>query len=385
MDFSLPYELVELRGMVRRFVQDELLPLEPHVARDWEWELPPEVEQRLDARARELGLCSLSVPEEYGGAGLGTLGLMVVKEELGRTLSPWKIPGEPSTLLYACTDEQKPRFLLPVIRGEKQTCFAQTEPDAGSDPSMMKTRAVRDGDGWLINGTKRFITGAHKADFIQLFALTDPEKRQHGGITCFLVEKGTPGFRVAGRTRIMGREAPCELVFEDCRLSQGNVLGEVGQGFAYAQKWLAAHDRMGQGPSAIGLAERALEMAAQYAKLRVTFGRPLADRQAIQWMLADSLLEIEQCRLLTYNAAWKADQGQDIRVEASMVRLFATEMQSRVIDRAIQIHGGIGLAEDLPLAAMYQHVRSYRITGGSSEMQRMILARHAMKRFGNGS
>ena len=379
MDFTLSYELKELQALVRRFVQDELLPLEARVPREWEWELPEDVKARLDARARELGLCSLSVPAEYDGAGLGTLGLMLVKEELGRTITPWAVPGEPSTILYAGNDAQKERFLRPVIRGEKRTCFAQTEPDAGSDPSMMKTRAVRDGDHWVINGSKRFITGAHKADFVQVFALTDPEKRQHGGITCFLVEKGTPGFQVVRRDRIMGRESPCELAFEDCRVPHANVLGEVGQGFKLAQTWLAAHDRMGLGPTAIGMAERALEMAADYAKTRVTFGRPLADRQAIQWMLADSFLEIHQCRMMVYHAAWKADTGQDIRIEASMIRWFAAEMQSRVVDRAIQIHGGVGLSEDLPLAAMYQHVRSYRISGGASEIQRMIVSRHVLR------
>src|SRR5436305_5944443 len=199
MNFGLPYELTELKSLVRQFVKDELIPLETHVPREWEWELPPDVEERLNARARHLGLWSLSVPSEHGGAGLGTLGLMLVKEELGRTLTPWSVPGEPSTLLYACTDEQKERFLYPVIRGEKRTCFAQTEPDAGSDPSMMRTIAVRDGDNWVINGRKRFITGAHRADFIQLFALTDPEKRQHGGITCFLIERGTPGYEIVRR------------------------------------------------------------------------------------------------------------------------------------------------------------------------------------------
>lgn len=380
MDFDLSYELRELQALVRRFVQDELVPLEPRVPREWEWELPDEVTTRLNVRARELGLWSLSVPTEYGGAGLGTLGLMVVEEELGRTLTPWDIPGEPSAILYACNAEQRERFLLPVIRGEKHTAFAQTEPDAGSDPAMMQTRAILDGDDWVLNGTKRFITGAHRADFVQVFALTDPAKRQHGGITCFLVEKGTPGFQLARRQRIMGREAPCELVFDDCRVPAANVLGEVGQGFKLAQTWLAAHDRLGLGPMAIGRAERALEMATEYAKSRVTFGRPLAERQAVQWMLADSLLEIQQCRLMVYYGAWKADQGQDIRIEASMVRLFAAEMQSRVIDRALQIHGGIGLSDELPLAAMYQHVRSYRITGGAAEIQRMILARHALNR-----
>jgi acyl-CoA dehydrogenase len=379
MDFALPYEITELRDLVRRFVADELVPLEPHVPREWEWELPREVEERLNARAKELGLWALSVPEEHGGAGLGTLGRAVVDEELGRTLTPWNIPGEPSAILYACNAEQRERFLYPVIRGEKQTCFAQTEPDAGSDPAMMQTRAVRDGDDWVINGTKRFISFAHRADFVQLFAVTDPEKRQHGGITCFLVERGTPGYKLVGRTRIMGREAPSELLFEDCRVPHANVLGEVGRGFALAQTWLSAHDRMGLGPKAVGRSERALDMATDYAKMRVTFGRPLADRQAIQWMLADSALEIHQCRLMTYHAAWKADQGQDMRIEASMIRLFASEMQSRVIDRAIQIHGGVGLSDELPLAAFYQHVRSYRISGGASEIQRMILARHVLR------
>ncbi len=379
MDFTLPEELEDLRGVMRGFVTRELVPLEPLVQREWEWEIPADVQHRLDVTARQLGLASLSVPPELGGAGLGFLGLVVVKEELGRTIVPWIIPGEPSVSLYACTEEQRERYLQPIIRGEKVMAFAQTEPEAGSDPAGMKTVAVRDGDEWVINGQKRFITAAHRADFLQVVAVTDKEKRQHGGITCFLVDTDTPGFEVVRRDRIMGREAPCELRFDDCRVPANSVLGEVGGGFALAQKWLAAHDRLDQGPYAVGRAERALELATEYAKNRVTFGEPLANRQAIQTMLADSYLEIHQCRLMVYHAASKADRHEDIRVAASMIRLFATEMQSRVVDRAIQIHGGVGLSEDLPLAALYQYIRSLRITGGASEIQRYIIARHVLR------
>lgn len=379
MEFSIPEDLEALRSVMRGFVTRELVPLERHIARDWEWEIPRDVQLELDTKARELGLASLSVPEEFGGLGLGFLGLVVVKEELGRTTVPWIIPGEPSVSLYSCTPEQRERYLLPVIRGEKVMAFAQTEPEAGSDPAGMRTVAVRDGNEWIINGQKRFITAAHRADFLQVVALTDKEKRQHGGVTCFLVDTDSPGFEVVRRDRIMGREAPCELRFEDCRVAANNVLGEVGGGFALAQKWLAAHDRLDQGPYAVGRSERALEMATEYAKSRVTFGEPLANRQAIQIMLADSFLEIHQCRLMTYHAASRADQGEDIRVAASMIRLFATEMQSRVVDRAIQIHGGVGLSEDLPLADLYQYIRSLRITGGASEIQRHIIARHVLR------
>jgi acyl-CoA dehydrogenase len=382
MAFELPPEAHEMRAVVRRFVNEHLLPLERHVAREWEWELPEDVQRRLEEAARAIGLCSLTVPTEYGGMGLGFLALMVVKEELGRTIVPFLVPGEPSVILYESNEDQRERFLLPVIRGEKFGAFAQTEPEAGSDPAMMKTRAVADGDSWVVNGHKRFITAAHRADFLQLLAITDPDRRQHGGITCFLVEKGTPGMEIVRRERIMGREAPCEIVFDDCRVPAENVLGAVGQGFALGQRWISAHDRLDQGGYAVGRAERALELATRYAKERVTFGQPLAERQAIQNMLADSFLEIHQCRLMTYHAAAKADQGHDIRVEASMIRLFATEMQTRVIDRAIQIHGGVGLSEDLPLADMYQHVRSFRIAGGASEIQRFIIARHVIRTDG---
>lgn len=380
MDFTFPYEIEELRKLVRRFVDDELLPLERHVPGEWEWELPEDIRRRLDERARSLGICSLGVPIEHGGAGLGVLGVVVAREELGRTLVPWRVPGEPSPLLYACDEEQREQFLYPVIRGEKQTCLARTEASAGSDPSGMQTTALRNGDHWIIDGTKQYIEGGHRADFVMLFAVASREEGDGGGITCFLVERETTGFEVAGRTPMMGREAPSELRFNGCRVPNVNVLGAVGEGLQLAQQQLAGYERLVEAPLAIGRAERALVMATDYARLRVTFGKPLSEREAIQWLLADSYLEIHQCRLMTCHAAWKADQGQDISVEASMARVFATEMQQRVIDRAIQVHGGIGLTDDLPLAALYQQVRASRITGGPSEVQRLSIARYVLDR-----
>ena len=377
MDFDFSEQALALQRLVRRFVEDELMPLEKEVGD--RWELTDDQERELDGRATAIGLKSIDVPAEYGGAGFTTVENCLVKEELGKTTTPYGFPGSVSNILYACNDEQKERFLFPCIRGEKRAFFAQTEPNGGSDPASMETSAVRDGDDWILNGRKIFITAAHKSDFGQVLTVSDKEKRSHGGITCFLVEQGTPGFEVVRRIPVMGREWPCELAFIDCRVPSRNILGEPGQGFILGQKWLSANDRLGQGPTAVGLSERCLKLATAYSKQRVTFGRPIAERQAIQWMLADSAVEIHACRMMTYYGAWKADQGGDIRIEASMVRLYATEMQQRIVDRCLQIHGAIGLTDDLPLARMYRHVRSFRITGGSSEIQRFIIARWVLR------
>lgn len=376
MDFSIPEEIQMLQRTVHKLVYDEAIPLEPEVLKYPQGEAPPELIEPLRERTKGLGIWNLDVPEEYGGAGLSAVANAIIREEIHRTVTPVPIGGRVSPILYQGNDEQKERFLLPVLRGEQTSAFAQTEPNAGSDPSAMETTAVRDGDDWIINGRKIFITDGHKADTLQVIAVTDKEKRQHGGITCFMVESSRPGFKVERRIPIMGWEAPAELTFTDVRVPDSNRIGEIGQGFRLAQSWISAADRLGLGPMALGRSERSLEMAVENARNRVTFGRPLAQRQAIQWMIADSTLEIHLLRTLTHHAAWKADSGEDFRIEASMVRLYASETQSRVVDRAIQILGGYGLSEDLCLARWYRTVRVNRINGGSSEIQRFILARH---------
>lgn len=375
MNFGFDEELLMLRDSVRRFVQQELMPLEQAYAN--EPDIPDDVRQRLQSRAKELGFWAFDVPEAYGGGGIGHVGMCLVFEELGKcnvpsfraqtVLTPYLGP-----VLFHCTEAQKEKYLYPVIRGEKRTCFALTEPGAGSDPSGMRTRAVREGDTYRINGSKIYITSADKADFIQLFART-VEGGADAGVSCFLVDKGTPGLRLGQTFRLLSPDRPCEVVFEDVVIPASQRVGQPGQGWSLAREFLDV-GRLIHGPKSIGRAERALQLAIDYSNQRSTFGQPLAKRQSIQWMLADSATELHAARLMTYHAAWKADQGQDFHVEASQVKLFADEMYMRVVDRAIQIHGGLGLSCDLPLELMFRDARSRLITEGSSEMQRMIIA-----------
>ncbi|MBL0419379.1 acyl-CoA dehydrogenase family protein [Ramlibacter sp. AW1] len=381
MNFTIEPELRMLRDSVRRFVDEELMPLEPLYAN--EPDIPDEVRQRLQSRARELGFWSFDVPEEHGGGGIGMLGMCLVFEELGRcnvpsfraqtVLTPYLGP-----VLYHCTPEQKEKYLYPVVRGDKRTCFALTEPGAGSDPARMRTTAVLEGDHWRINGTKVFITSADKADFVQVFART-VVKGEEVGVSCFLVDKGTPGFRLGQSFELMSPDRPWEVVLEDVRLPVSQLVGEPGKGWELAREFLDV-GRLIHGPKSIGRAERALQLAISYANQRSTFGQPLAKRQAIQWMVADSATELHAARLMTYHAAWKADQGLDYHLEASQVKLYADEMYMRVVDRAIQIHGGIGLSRELPLELMFRDARSRLITEGSSEMQRIIIASEMLKR-----
>jgi acyl-CoA dehydrogenase len=271
-------------------------------------------------------------------------------------------------VLFHGTPEQRAKYLQPVVDGDKRTCFALTEPNGGSDPSNMKTRAVREGDRYRIDGAKIFITGADKADFVQLFAKTGDNE-----VSCFLVDMGTPGMRLGQSFELMSPDRPWELVFEDCVVPASQMVGRAGQGWELAREFLDV-GRLIHGPKSIGRAERALEMAIDYANQRTTFGQPLAKRQSIQWMIADSAVELNAARLMTYHAAWKADQGMNFHLEASQVKLYADEVYMRIVDRAIQIHGGIGLSRELPLELMYRDARSRLITEGSSEMQRIIIA-----------
>lgn len=375
MNFAFAPDLLMLRDSVRRFVQEELMPLEAQYANDPD--IPDDVRRRLQDRAKELGFWAFDLPEAYGGGGIGCVGMCLVFEELGKcnvpsfraqtVLTPYLGP-----VLFHCGPEQKEKYLLPVVRGEKRTCFALTEPHGGSDPSGMRTRAVREGDTYRINGAKIYITSADKADFVQLFARTI-EGGQDVGVSCFLIDKGTPGLRLGQSFDLMSPDRPWELVLEDVVVPASQRVGEPGQGWALAREFLDV-GRLVHGPKSIGRAERALQMAVDHANQRSTFGQPLAKRQAIQWMLADSATELHAARLMTYHAAWKAEQGLDFHVEASQVKLYADEMYMRVVDRAIQVHGGLGLSRELPLELMFRDARSRLITEGSSEMQRIIIA-----------
>jgi acyl-CoA dehydrogenase len=383
MDFNLPEELQMLKDTVRKFVDKELIPIEMHTIENME--LKPDIRERLEKKTKDMGLWMFDVPEEYGGGGLGSLAQVLVWEELSRTVAlPSRGQGifgpEVRPILYALNPEQKKRFMDPVLRGEKKLCFMQTEPDAGSDPASMKTRAVRQGDYYIINGTKRFITGAGDADIGQLMAVTDPAKGAHGGISCFMVDMKTPGLTLVTRYKTMMGEEPWHITFDDMKVPAENIVGKEGEGFKLAQKWLGI-GRLKHGARALGVAERCIEMGASYSKQRITFGKPLSERQGITFKLADSYVELHAARLMVYQAAWKNDQKQDIRNEAYMAKLFADEMSFRVVDRVLQIHGGIGLTLDLPLAKWFVDQRSRMITEGASEVMRMVIAREVLKKY----
>jgi acyl-CoA dehydrogenase len=291
-------------------------------------------------------------------------------------------------MLLAGTDEQKEKYLFPMLRGEKKSAFAQTEPSGGSDPGgMMQTTAVRDGDNWVINGSKIFISSADQADFLVVMTVTDKVKRQRGGITAFLVDRDTPGFKLIRPIPVQGSASlegghistPWELLFEDCVVPHSQVLGEVGGGFRIAQQMLSTQ-RMNIGAQCVGMADRCLEMMTAYAKQRVLFGEPIAAKQGIQSMIVDSAIDVHTTRLLTYDGACKNDRGDDTRVEAGMLKLVGTEMAARVVDRAIQIHGGYGVTTELPFTHMANRVRMMRIFEGPNEVQRyQILARALLR------
>jgi acyl-CoA dehydrogenase len=383
MDFELPEELRILKAGLRRFVDSELIPIERQTT-EGEY-IKPDYLQRFQQRAKELGIWQLEVSEEYGGGGMSVLGCAVVWEELSRTIAiPARGEGitgpAPRAMLYALKGEMRDRYLFPLLRGEKKVCFAQTEPDAGSDPGGMRTTAVREGDHYLINGVKRFITGAGHADFMQLIAATDRAKGSRGGISCFIVDMDTPGVKVGTRYQTMMGDAPWEIVLENVRVPVSHRVGQEGEGMRFGQQWLNI-GRVKHGARALGVAERCLEMASSYAKQRSTFGRPLADRQAVQWMLADMFIELQAARLLVYKTALRLDHGEEAREDAYVAKYFADEMAFKTADSCMQIHGGIALTTDLPIEKMWRQQRSYRITEGASEVMKMVIARHVLKTY----
>ena len=382
---GLPDELRMLRDIVRQFVQTELMPLEK-IVQEREARrglgndpvIPPEENARLIQRARELDLWGLDVPVELGGQGLGFCAKVIAIEELFRTIVPFRFPPESPNLFMLienCTPEQRERYLVPYARGEKLSAIVLTEPNAGSDAAAIQTTAVRRDGGWVLNGTKTFISYADVADFYIVIAVTDKEKRARGGITAFLVDRDTPGCRVGRHIPTMGEPTPFEMVFDDCFLPDSQVLGEVGWGFRPLMNRLDVR-RIEMAARAVGMAERMIQMMVEYANTRVTFGQPLAERQAIQWMIADSVMEVHATRLMVMDVARKLDDGiKDVRVEAASAKIFGSEMISRVVDRAMQVHGGLGYTKDLPIEYMYRNSRVLRIYEGTSEILRRQIAR----------
>ncbi|MGE3149370.1 MAG: acyl-CoA dehydrogenase family protein [Pseudorhodoplanes sp.] len=388
MDFELPLETRMLKDLVRDFVDTELIPIEMTASRGED--IAPDLLKSLQDKARERGLWLLHVPAELGGMGLGLLDLCVVNEELARSKAiPFRFnevfgPFVDPILIESANEDQKQRFLLPNIRNEIRICFALTEPDAGADPAGMKTRAVRDGDHYILNGSKRFISVAGISDYALLYAVTDPQKGARGGISCFIVDLKAKGVSLPRRWPTMMDDAPWEINLDDVRVPAANLLGEEGQGFALGQRSLTAQRLYGQTAWSLGVARRALEIAMDYAKVRVTFGQPIGERQAVQFMIADSAMDIRAMRLMIYETAWKHDRGEDIRDESYMAKIYAVEAGGRVVDRAIQILGGIGLSTDLPLEYFYRQIRSIRITEGATEVLRWRLARNLMRKNSTG-
>jgi alkylation response protein AidB-like acyl-CoA dehydrogenase len=388
--YTLPPDVIEYRELARKIVREELLPLEPkylaHKGASYGLQpltnlrrvYPKDITDRLEKLARETGLWYLMVPEEYSGHDMSALARMVVIEQFMYTAVPFPFVNVPN-ILYQCKGEQIDRYLKPAIEGTRIHCFAQTEPNAGSDPGgMMKTSAVPKGDGWVINGTKMWISGAAESDFILVQAVTDPEKRQRGGITMFIVERNNPGVKIEepGISTWLGSTPSTYIVhFDDCYVEPSAILGEVGNGFRLGQKWLTIHDRLMRGPYSLGKMQRSLDMSRDWAKQRVTFGKPLSERQAIQWRLVEMFVDINALRAMTYEVASRADAGEDVRAEAAMVKMCASEWGARCLDNAIQIHGAMGESLELPLTLFYRYLRHYQIGGGSNEIQRMLLAR----------
>ncbi len=370
-----------LKTTVAKFVDQELIPIEMS-SMDGP-DLKPNVRERLEQKARDLGLWLLEVPEEYGGQGLSLLGMAVVWEELARTVAlPPRGPGvfgpEVRPVLFALSPDQKDKYFYPVLRGEKKTAFAQTEPDAGADPGSMRTTAARRGNVYVVNGAKRFISFAAEADFLQLVVATDRSKGSRGGLSILLVDMNTPGVAISRKQQKMMGDVTYELAFDNAEVPVENLVGEEGQGMALAQGWITA-GRVYQACRGLGVAQRCIELGARYAQQRVTFGAPLSQRQAIQFMLADTLMEHQLGQNYVYRTAWRADTGRLQRHESFITKTFCTELGFKAADRCMQIHGGLGLTTDLPIHKMWKDARSFMITEGAVEVMRMALAREIFK------
>ena len=383
MDFAIPEEYAELQKNMTGFIDRELRPLEESELDPEVDDVPVELRDRIRRRSAELGFYAADFPEDLGGSGLPQLGMVLLREAAARSgcrLAGFTTygPEGPTGLLLNATDEQKKKYLVPLIAAESSMCFALTEPDAGSDAQSIRTTAVQDGDSWVLNGTKHFITNGKHADFALVFAANDREKKAQGGITAFIVEKGTPGFTVGRAQRGMVEgEGQFELVFENCRVSEEQILGgpgNVGMGFYSAMQFLAM-GRLSIGAMCNGIADYALSLGIDYAKERKAFDRPIGKNQYVQGHIVDSLVELKASKLMTYECAWKYDQGDAVIQESSIVKLFASEMVNRVADRMIQVHGGMGWMRELPLERIYRLVRIFTLVEGTSEIQRYIIAK----------
>ncbi len=387
MTFQFADEERMIIELVEKFVENELMPLEKAVmereAAGQPHSLTEEEEAPLLAQCKELGLWALDAPEEFGGANLPTPVMLAIQEKLKSTVTPFIFPPDSPNLhmLQAvASQEQKIKYMQPYTQGEMKSCIAISEPGAGGDPADMKTAAVHEGDEWVINGRKIWVSNVPKSDFIILMAVTDPGKGARGGITAFIVDKGTPGFIIEREIPMLGGARTYELIMEDLRLKDSQVLGEVGQGFAPMQKRLTVR-RLEMGAMCVGMAGRALKMMCEHTQQRETFGVKLSDRQAIQWWIADAATKIHATRLMVMDAAVQQERGEDIRTAASMIKVFATEMATEVLDNAMQSFGAMGMSRELPFAIMSQRLRLTRVYEGPTEVHRMVVARRTLKEY----
>jgi acyl-CoA dehydrogenase len=378
MDLSLTDEQRGIRDWVRTFVSREILPLEQTVLereRRNERGLGLEELRELQGKAADAGFFGIQTPEEYGGVGLDAVTSALIEVELGRSFVPFRFGGEADNILFEADDDQQAAYLLPTIEGEKISCFALTEPGAGSDARNIRTTAVRDGDEWVINGEKTFITGGDVADFCIVFAVTNRELGANGGVTCFLVDREA-GWQSAP-IPTMGEWGPASLSFQDVRVPHSAILGGEGHGFELAMRWIG-RGRYLLPARALGACERLVEMGMEHARNRVTFGSPIAERQAIQWMIADSAVEIEALRWLVLTAAWQVDQEIDSRQAQSMAKLYGGVKANEIVDRVLQMHGGMGYTRELPVERWYRELRVLRIYEGTDEIQRRTIARNLL-------
>src|SRR5215213_8868075 len=373
----------QLQDLIARFVDRELMPLEPTIIeREIRGEHPtlsPEEAAPLLAKCREFGLWALDVPEEFGGVNLPAVALMAVNEELWRTVVPFTFPPDSPNLhmlMAVATPGQRKKYLEPYARGEARSCMAISEPGAGADPSGMTTRAERVGDGWVIDGRKIWVSWVPEADFVILMARVGGGQRREG-LTAFIVEKGAKGFEIEREIPMIGAHCTYELVFDDVRLPADAILGEIGQGFAPMQLRLNVR-RLQIAAWAVGLSRRALDMMCTHVKQRKTFSALLADRQVVQWWIADSATKIHACRLMIHDAAARLDRGDDVRQAAAMVKIFAAEMAGEIVDHAVQAFGAMGVTKEMPLQLMAQKARVMRIYEGPSEVHRMAVARQIL-------
>lgn len=385
MHFGLTDEQEMIVSTVRSFVENEIYPFEAEVERTGV--VPEEIAREIKRKTLDLGFYACNFPEDVGGAGLSHLEFALVERELGRgSMALTHFFGRPQNILMACTDEQRERYLLPAVRGERMDALAMTEPDAGSDVRGMKCFARRDGGDWVVNGTKHFISGADHADFVIVFIATGEDQTPKGPkkrITAFLVDRGTPGFTIRPGYRSVSHRGYANMIleFDDCRLPDAQVLGEVDGGFAVMNEWLYA-TRITVATMSVGRARRCFDLALAYAAERRQFGQPIGRFQGVSFQIADMITEIDAADWLTLAAAWRLDQGLPANREIASAKLYATEMLARVTDATLQIFGGMGLMDDLPIERFWRDARVERIWDGTSEIQRHIIGRELLRPLG---